>query len=151
MQLVKPIEQSRPSLQSLYRQRMHPVLNISLLSCSYLTSWCLPGTLDIKERYGYLSTKPDSPPVDLDSVMWIASCTKLVTSVAALQMVEKGLLDLDEDISRVLTEWKSPEILEGFEEGTGKPILRPAKNKITLRCVRALGRRLELIDFLDTY
>ncbi|KAK7470287.1 hypothetical protein VKT23_001719 [Stygiomarasmius scandens] len=91
------------------------------------------GTLNIKEHYGYLSTKPDSPPVDFDSIMWIASCTKLVTSVAALQMVEKGLVDLDEDISRVLTEWKSPEILEGFEEGTGKPILRPAKNKITLR------------------
>ncbi|THV08217.1 beta-lactamase/transpeptidase-like protein [Dendrothele bispora CBS 962.96] len=91
------------------------------------------GTLDIKEHYGYLSTKPDSPRADFDSVMWIASCTKLVTSVAVMQLVERGLVDLDEDISRVLTEWKNPEILEGFEEGTGKPILRSAKNKITLR------------------
>ncbi|KAK7470288.1 hypothetical protein VKT23_001720 [Stygiomarasmius scandens] len=68
--------------------------------------------------------------------MWITSCTKLVTSVAALQMVEKGLVGLDEDIGRGLTEWKSPGILEGLEEDTGKPIL---KNKMTPSGSASLG------------
>jgi len=81
-----------------------------------------------------VTSQPNSFPVDFDSTTWIVSCTKLVMSVAALRMVEKGLVGLDEDIGRVLTEWKSPGILEGFEEDTGRPIL---KNKMTLRYVRA--------------
>jgi CubicO group peptidase (beta-lactamase class C family) len=97
-----------------------------------------PGTLNIKEHYGYLSPKPDAPPIDFDSTMWFASCTKLLTTVAAMQVVEKGLVDLDEDITRVLPEWKDPQILTGFEEETGKPILKPSKNKMTLRSVRSL-------------
>jgi CubicO group peptidase (beta-lactamase class C family) len=67
--------------------------------------------------------------------MWIASCTKLATSVAAMQLVEKGLVDLDEDITRILFEWKDIQILAGFEEGTGKPILKSANRNMTLRYV----------------
>ena len=33
-----------------------------------------------------------------DTVMWAASCTRLMTTVAAMQCVEKGLFTLDEDI-----------------------------------------------------
>jgi CubicO group peptidase (beta-lactamase class C family) len=56
-----------------------------------------------------------------------------MTTIAALQCVEKGLFTLDEDVSRILPEWKDPDIITGFDEGTGKPILVKAKNKITLR------------------
>ncbi|KAF5332020.1 hypothetical protein D9758_014595 [Tetrapyrgos nigripes] len=91
------------------------------------------GTIDIKEHYGFLSTKHDSLPIDFDSAMWMASCTKLPATIAAMQLVEKGLVDLDEDITRVLPEWKDRQILTGFEEGTGKPTLRPSEKKMTLR------------------
>ncbi|KAK7470286.1 hypothetical protein VKT23_001718 [Stygiomarasmius scandens] len=91
------------------------------------------GTLDIKEKYGYVSTKPDAAPVDFDSTFWIASCTKLITTVAALQVVEQGLVDLDEDITRVLHEWKDVKVLDGYNAETGEPILRPPKTKMTLR------------------
>jgi CubicO group peptidase (beta-lactamase class C family) len=66
--------------------------------------------------------------------MWIASCSKLVTTIAALQCVERGLFTLDDPtaVDRLLPEWKDPEILTGFTED-GKPILQPAKEKITLR------------------
>src|SRR5438034_11681611 len=40
----------------------------------------------------------------LDTVFWIASMTKAITSVAAMQQVEQGKLNLDEPISRVLPE-----------------------------------------------
>jgi CubicO group peptidase (beta-lactamase class C family) len=70
--------------------------------------------------------------VDFDSTFWGASCTKLVTVIAALQIVEQGLVDLDEDITRILHEWKDPIVLEGFDE-SGQPITRPAKKKMTLR------------------
>jgi CubicO group peptidase (beta-lactamase class C family) len=65
--------------------------------------------------------------------MWIASCTKLMTAISVMQCVEKGLLDLDADVSTILPEWKDARLLKGFEEGTGKPIIEKAKNKITLK------------------
>jgi CubicO group peptidase (beta-lactamase class C family) len=71
-------------------------------------------------------------PMTLDSVFWIASMTKPVTSAAAMQLVEEGKLALDESIGRLLPEFAAPQVLEGFH-ADGKPRLRPAKRPITLR------------------
>ncbi|KAI1388267.1 beta-lactamase family protein [Hypoxylon trugodes] len=68
----------------------------------------------------------------LDSVMWIASNTKIVTAVAALQQVEKGKIGLDDDITKVIPEIASLQVLAGFEEG-GKPIYEDRKFPLTLR------------------
>jgi methyl acetate hydrolase len=68
----------------------------------------------------------------LDSVFWIASMTKAITSTAAMQLVEQGKLQLDEPIGELLPELKSPQVLEGFDP-SGAPKLRPAKRPITLR------------------
>ncbi|KAH8886101.1 putative D-aminoacylase [Thozetella sp. PMI_491] len=65
--------------------------------------------------------------------MWVASCTKLVTAVAVLQCVEKGLLNLDEEIATVLTEWRERSILLGFDDASGEPLLEKANGPITLR------------------
>lgn len=75
----------------------------------------------------------NATPMNLNSTFWIASCTKLFTSIAALQCVERGLVSLDEDISRILPEWRAPDILVGFDKGTEAPILKKATKKITLR------------------
>jgi CubicO group peptidase (beta-lactamase class C family) len=65
--------------------------------------------------------------------MWLASCVKLATTVAALQCVERGLFSLDSaaDVERLLPEWATLEVLSFGEDGS--PILTPAKEKITLR------------------
>lgn len=70
-----------------------------------------------------------------DATMWLASCTKFITTIAAMQCVEKGLLSLDGDVTGILPELKGREILKGFEEGTQKPILVPSTKKITLRSI----------------
>jgi methyl acetate hydrolase len=67
-----------------------------------------------------------------DSVFWIASMTKAITTAGAMQLVEQGRLSLDEPIGRVLPDLASPHVLDGFD-ASGKPILRPAKGAITLR------------------
>jgi methyl acetate hydrolase len=67
-----------------------------------------------------------------DSVFWIASMTKAVTSTAAMQLVERGRLDLDRPAGDVLPELRSPQVLEGFD-AAGAPRLRPATRPITLR------------------
>lgn len=67
-----------------------------------------------------------------DSVFWIASMTKAITSAAAMQLVEQAKLSLDAPIGNVLPDLASPQVLEGFD-ANGEPKLRPARNPITLR------------------
>jgi CubicO group peptidase (beta-lactamase class C family) len=67
-----------------------------------------------------------------DSVFWIASMTKAITTAAGMQLVEQGKLSLDEPIGKLLPDLASPQVLEGFD-ASGNPKLRPAKNPITLR------------------
>jgi CubicO group peptidase (beta-lactamase class C family) len=67
-----------------------------------------------------------------DSIFQIASMTKAITSVAAMQLVERGKLKLDEPVARHLPELGKLEVLEGFDPA-GRPVLRPARKAITLR------------------
>src|SRR6267154_209789 len=67
-----------------------------------------------------------------DTVFRIASMTKAITSVAAMQLVEQGKLGLDEPVPPVDPALNAPQVLEGFD-ATGQPRLRPAKRPITLR------------------
>src|SRR6201999_22159 len=68
----------------------------------------------------------------LDSVFWIASMTKAITTAAAMQLVEQGKLSLEGPIGKVLPDLAAPQVFEGFD-AKGEPKLRPAKNPITLR------------------
>jgi CubicO group peptidase (beta-lactamase class C family) len=71
-------------------------------------------------------------PVDADTIFWIASCSKAITSVAALQLVERGLLDLDAPVGELLPVLAAPQVLTGFD-ADDKPILKDATRPITLR------------------
>ncbi|MCA1415548.1 beta-lactamase family protein [Bradyrhizobium sp. NBAIM20] len=75
-------------------------------------------------------SKPDA--MSVDSVFWIASMTKAVTTAGAMQLVEQGRLSLDAPIGDVLPELANPQVLEGFD-ANGEAKLRPAKGPITLR------------------
>src|SRR6202035_1534966 len=65
-----------------------------------------------------------------DSVFWIASKTKAITTARAMQLVEQGKLALDAPIGKVLPDLAALKVLEGFD-AEGEPKLRPAKNPIT--------------------
>ena len=71
-------------------------------------------------------------PMTLDTVFRIASMTKPLTSVAAMQLVEQGRLALDTPIGALLPALAAPRVLEGFD-AAGAPILRPARGAVTLR------------------
>jgi methyl acetate hydrolase len=75
---------------------------------------------------------PDGAAMTADTVFWIASMTKAITSTAAMQLVEEGRLALDRPIAEVLPELGAPQVLEGFD-AAGEPQLRPARRPITLR------------------
>ncbi len=67
-----------------------------------------------------------------DTVVWIASMTKAVTSACAMQLVERGRLSLDGDIAAILPQLRRVQVLEGFD-AEGAPRLRAPKRGITLR------------------
>lgn len=47
--------------------------------------------------------------MSMDSIFWIASCTKMITGIAALQLVEQGKLALDDvDLVEKLAPVSSP-------------------------------------------
>src|ERR1700675_1470941 len=73
-----------------------------------------------------------STPMTLDTVFRIASMTKAITSVAAMQLVEQGKLKVEEPVPNIGPGLSSPQVLEGFD-AAGAPKLRPAKRPITLR------------------
>ena len=73
-----------------------------------------------------------SAAMTLDTVVWIASMTKALTSTAAMQMVEQGKLQLDAPASKWAPQLANAKVLEGFDAaGQGK--LRAPKSQITLR------------------
>jgi len=67
-----------------------------------------------------------------DTIFRIASMVKLLTSVAALQLVERGKLRLDEPAAHIDPTLGSVQILAGFD-AKGAPQLRPPHKPITLR------------------
>ncbi len=71
-------------------------------------------------------------PVNADSIFQIASMTKPITAVAAMQLVEQGKVSLDAPVSKHLPQLANPQVLTGFT-ADGEPTLRPAKSPITLR------------------
>ncbi|KAF2097234.1 beta-lactamase/transpeptidase-like protein [Rhizodiscina lignyota] len=81
--------------------------------------------------------REEQRPFTTDSVCWIASMTKLMTTVSAVQCVERGLIGLDDDVSeRILPEFRDINVLEDMvDDGKGgqMPRLRKARGKITLR------------------
>lgn len=71
-------------------------------------------------------------PIQEDDVFMLASQTKLLATISALQVVEKGLIGLDDDVSPHLPELAAQPILQGFDEDD-KPKLQRRQNPITLR------------------
>lgn len=71
-------------------------------------------------------------PMRADTIFRLASMTKPITSLAALQLVEQGRLDLDAPIAAVLPHLADPRVFDGFAPDA-TPILRPARRPITLR------------------
>ena len=72
-------------------------------------------------------------PLAVDSIFAIASMTKAITTVAALQLVEQGKVQLDEPASKYLPQLDKMQVLDGFNPGSGKPRFRPARTQITLK------------------
>ena len=74
----------------------------------------------------------ESTAMTLDTVFRIASMTKAITSVAAMQLVEQGKLKLEEPVPNIDPALGAPQVVDGVD-AAGAFKLRPPKRPITLR------------------
>lgn len=73
-----------------------------------------------------------SAPMAEDTICQIASMTKALVTLAALQQVEQGRLSLDAPIGDVIAELADAQVLTGFD-ADGKPVTRAPARPLTLR------------------
>jgi methyl acetate hydrolase len=72
-------------------------------------------------------------PMTADAIFRIASMTKAVTSVAAMQLYERGRFALDDPAEKYLPELAHLMVFESFDHATGAYKVRPAATKVTIR------------------
>lgn len=114
----------------------------SFLAENYVTPGKLPGVQILVARdgqpvhFGQAGVlRADSTPMREDALLRIASMTKPVTSVAFMQLVEQGLVALDEPIGRILPELASLGVYSG---GGGAMPFAPSRSTHPIRFVDLL-------------
>lgn len=91
----------------------------------------ISGTLNYARAFGQRSLEGGGKPYELSTLMSLFSGTKLVTTIAALQLVESGKIGLDDDVSKVLPELGGIPVLVEIRDG--KSVLEKRKTPLTLR------------------
>lgn len=74
--------------------------------------------------------EPDAPEVGPETMFRLASMTKAMVSVAALQLVEQRRLRLDAPVEEILPDFGALEVLDGWDGDT--PRLRPPNRPPTI-------------------
>ncbi|GAA5825923.1 hypothetical protein JCM11251_000055 [Rhodosporidiobolus azoricus] len=72
-------------------------------------------------------------PIEENSIFELYSCTKLVGSLAAMQLVEQGRIALDDDASEYVPELKEVKIFKRWDQDKDEPVLEENEEKITVR------------------
>ncbi|RFU34181.1 hypothetical protein B7463_g2157, partial [Scytalidium lignicola] len=116
-----------------FEEQIQRAINQKIVSNAVFEARRKDPSYKYEKAFGKLSPEDGAQDIAQDTVFWIASCTKLLTSISALQCVQRGLVTLDEPVSGILPEVASPDILTGFDPVTKEPILIKAKNPVTLR------------------
>jgi CubicO group peptidase (beta-lactamase class C family) len=70
-------------------------------------------------------------PVGADSILRIASMTKMVCTVAALQQRDRGNLDFDAPVDTYCPDFAAVQVLDGFDDD--KPRMRAPASRATVR------------------
>ncbi|TDZ54331.1 Acyltransferase LovD [Colletotrichum trifolii] len=97
---------------------------------------------------GRLGHASDARPWDVDTFTYTASMTKIITATSILQIVERGQIQLDDDVRGLVPRLGQMQILKGFDDDDEKPILEDHDTPITLRMLltHTIGLGYDLAD-----
>ncbi|KAI5360012.1 Putative beta-lactamase/transpeptidase [Septoria linicola] len=82
---------------------------------------------------GHASLAPHASPLRADATLKIGSATKLITSIALLQCIERNLVGLDDPIASILPELAHPQIVSLDPSPNNNLTYTPAREPITPR------------------
>lgn len=131
-----PLPRSNPETEGLSAprlERMHAYVS------KFVTEGQHAGAVALVARHGKIvdwqtwgkANLETGAPMTRDSIFRIYSMSKVVTSVAALQLYERGLVRLDSPVTNWIPEFRN---LKVFSGGTAQnPELSPATNGLTVR------------------
>lgn len=97
-----------------------------------------PGSWTYKHAVGnHIHGASGDKTIAEDAEFMLASQTKLLTTIVALQAVEKGLVGLDDDVDERIPELAKEGVWKGFD-GDDKPQIEKKQSPLTLRSVFGL-------------
>ncbi|KAK3386559.1 beta-lactamase/transpeptidase-like protein [Podospora didyma] len=92
------------------------------------------GTLNYSTAIGHASLGTNPPtPMQLNTIFTLASQTKLLTSLCVLQLIDRGLITLETDVTLHLPALAAKQILTGFSSDGLTPLFTPRTKPILLR------------------
>ncbi|KAJ7826318.1 beta-lactamase/transpeptidase-like protein [Mycena leptocephala] len=140
-----------PTLSAAQKEALNQILSEAVLSKSTGGLFFGVTTADeaiyMHQEGTKLVDDPTSGAVDEDTVYWLCSQTKLITTIAALQLIEQGKIALDTPVDTVLPELADPLVVTGYDEAGLPSTTVPAKEKITFG--QLLNHSSGLDYFLD--
>lgn len=82
--------------------------------------------------HGY-SNLSNKKLMQADAIFRIMSQTKAITSLGIMQLFEQGKLNLDQNVSDIIPEFKNPQLIKSFNASDSSYTTTPAKREITIR------------------
>lgn len=83
------------------------------------------GKLLYDQSFGTVNANDESAQAFTnDTEMIVFSCTKLITAICALQLIEQGQLSLDDSVGKYLPDIAEIQVWTGLDD-EGKPVTRP--------------------------
>lgn len=105
----------------------------------YIDEKKIPGGVFLVARKGKIvyyenfGDKDESTPYQKDDIFRIASMTKAITTVAIMQLYEKGELGLDDPVHKYIPAFANQSVLETFNETDSSYTTVPVKKPVTIR------------------
>jgi CubicO group peptidase (beta-lactamase class C family) len=108
---------------------------------AYIDSNYIEGAIALVARNGKIvyhtavgyDDKAAGKKLQKDAIWRIASQTKAITSLAVMQLYEKGYFLLDDAVSKYIPAFKKPLVLQSFNKIDTSYTTEPAKREITIR------------------
>lgn len=82
--------------------------------------------------FGY-ANEANKTPMYENAIYRIMSQTKAITSLAVMQLYEKGKISLDQNVSDFIPSFKNPTVLKDFNTADSSYTTIPAQREITIR------------------
>lgn len=97
-----PGSSERPTVSATFSHEVAAVtLHTTCRPAVGFQAYARDGTPIVSSFAGVQSREEDPPkPITPDTAVFLASCTKLLTSISALQLVERGLIALDDPVGK---------------------------------------------------